>query len=89
VAKPAADRVKPVGRVIQQQARADCAAAGRKFGIVSTINNGHYGDGVARRTKRLWMDEEKRSICFQTTAPGLSVDQVALLYAVNANLIFK
>ena len=35
------------------------------------------------------MDEEKRSICFQTAAPGLSVDQVALLYAVNANLIFK
>jgi transposase len=56
---------------------------------VSTINNGHYGDGVARRTKRLWMDEEKRWICFPTAAPGLSVDQVALLYAVNANLIFK
>lgn len=44
---------------------------------------------MMRRTKRLWTDEEKRSICFQTTAPGVSVAQVALRYAVNANLIFK
>jgi len=44
---------------------------------------------VARRTKRLWTDDEKRSICFQTTAPGVSVAQVARRYAVNANLIFK
>ena len=57
--------------------------------IVSTNDSGHYGDGVARRTKRLWTDEEKRSICFQTTAPGVSVAQVARRYAVNANLIFK
>ena len=56
---------------------------------MSTIDSGHYGDGVARRTKRLWTDEEKRSICFQTTAPGVSVAQVARRYAVNANLIFK
>jgi transposase len=57
---------------------------------VSTNDSGHYGDGVARRTKRLWTDEEKRSICFQTAAPGVSVaPQVALCYAVNANLIFK
>ncbi|WP_338119178.1 IS66-like element accessory protein TnpA [Paracoccus pantotrophus] len=46
-------------------------------------------DSVARRTKRLWTDDEKRSICFQTTAPGVSVAQVARRYAVNANLIFK
>ncbi|MBZ4024148.1 IS66 family insertion sequence hypothetical protein, partial [Rhodobacter sp. TJ_12] len=26
---------------------------------MSTIDSGHYGDGVARRTKRLWTDEEK------------------------------
>ncbi|WP_232367761.1 transposase [Tritonibacter horizontis] len=52
------------------------------------IDSGHFGDGVARRTKRLWTDEEKRSICFQTTAPGVSVAQVAQRYAVNANLIF-
>ena len=44
---------------------------------------------MARRTKRLWTDEEKRSICFQTTAAGVSVAQVARRYAVNANLIFK
>jgi transposase len=44
---------------------------------------------VARRTRRLWTDDEKRSICLQTTALGVSVAQVALRYAVNANLIFK
>ena len=42
-----------------------------------------------RRTRRLWTDEEKRSICLQTTTPGVSVAQVALRYTVNANLIFK
>ena len=36
---------------------------------MSTIDSGHYGDDLARRTKRLWTDEEKRSICFQTVAP--------------------
>ena len=56
---------------------------------MSTIDSGHYGDGVVRRTKRLWTDEEKRSICFQTAAPGVSVAQVARRYAVNANLVFK
>ena len=44
---------------------------------------------MVRRTRRLWTDEEKRSICLQTTAPGVSVAQVALRYTVNANLIFK
>ncbi len=44
---------------------------------------------MARRTKRLWTDEEKRTICFQTTAPGVSVAQVARRYAMNANMIFK
>lgn len=56
---------------------------------MSTIDSGHSGDDLARRTKRLWTDEEKRSICFQTAAPGVSVAQVARRYAVNANLIFK
>ena len=56
---------------------------------MSTIDGGHYGCCMARRTKRLWTNEEKRSICFQTTAPGVSVAQVARRYAVNANLIFK
>ncbi|WP_050521794.1 IS66-like element accessory protein TnpA [Pseudorhodobacter wandonensis] len=44
---------------------------------------------MARRAKRLWTDEEKRSICFQTTAAGVSVAQVARRYAMNANMIFK
>ena len=47
------------------------------------------GLGMARRTKRLWTDEEKRSICFQTAAAGVSVAQVARRYAMNANMIFK
>lgn len=47
------------------------------------------GQILVRRTKRLWTDEEKRSICFQTTAPGVSVAQVARRYAVNANMVFK
>lgn len=44
---------------------------------------------MARRTKRLWTDEEKRTNCFQTTAAGVSVAQVARRYAMNANMIFK
>ncbi len=44
---------------------------------------------MARRMKRLWTVEEKRSICQQTTAAGVSVAQVARRYALNANVIFK
>jgi transposase len=44
---------------------------------------------MTRRTKRLWTVEEKRSICLQTTAAGVSVAQVARRYALNANMIFK
>ena len=44
---------------------------------------------VVRRTKRLWTDEEKLSICLQTTAAEVSVAQVARRYALNANMIFK
>ena len=47
------------------------------------------GFWVVRRTKRLWTDEEKRSICVQTVAPDVSVAQVARRYALNANMIFK
>ena len=43
---------------------------------------------MARRARRLWSDEEKRSICFQTAAPGVSVAQVSRRYAMNANIIF-
>ena len=41
------------------------------------------------RKHRHWSDEEKRSICSQALAPGVSVAQVARRYAMNANLIFK
>ena len=47
------------------------------------------GQILVRRTKRLWTDEEKRSICFQTAAPGVSVAQVARRYGVDANMVFK
>jgi len=32
---------------------------------------------AGRRKKRFWSDDEKRSICLQTAAPGVSVAQVA------------
>ncbi len=44
---------------------------------------------AVKQKKRRWPDDEKRSICFQTTAQGVSVAQVARRYAMNANLIFK
>lgn len=45
--------------------------------------------GKAGQKKRFWSDDEKRSICEQTTAAGVSVAQVARRYAMNANLIHK
>src|SRR4051794_20627645 len=44
---------------------------------------------VRRRRYRRWSAEEKRSICRETRAPGVSVAQVARRHALNANLIFK
>ena len=44
---------------------------------------------MARRKRRSWSKEEKRSICLQTLAPGVSVAQVARRYAMNANRIFN
>jgi hypothetical protein len=44
---------------------------------------------VVRRTRRLWSDDEKRWNCLQTTAPDVSVAQVARRYGLNANLIIK
>ena len=44
---------------------------------------------AVKQKRRRWSDDEKRSICLQTTAPGVSVAQVARRYALNANLIFK
>jgi transposase len=40
-----------------------------------------------RRKRRTWSDDEKREICQQTIAPGVSVAQVARRYALNANMI--
>jgi len=45
--------------------------------------------GKKGQKKRFWADEEKRLICAQALAPGVSVAQVARRYAMNANLIFK
>src|SRR3954462_13659117 len=44
---------------------------------------------LRRRRYRRWSAEEKRSICRETRAPGVSVAQVARRHALNANLIFK
>lgn len=43
--------------------------------------------GKKGQKKRFWSDDEKRSICAQTTVSGVSVAQVARRYAMNANLI--
>ena len=43
--------------------------------------------GKKGEKKRFWSDDEKRSICSQTTVPGVSVAQVARRYSMNANLI--
>lgn len=43
--------------------------------------------GKKGQKKRFWSDDEKRSICIQTTVPGVSVAQVARRYSMNANLI--
>ncbi len=42
-----------------------------------------------KRVRRTWSDDEKRSICLQTLAPGVSTARVARRYAMNANLILK
>jgi len=44
--------------------------------------------GKKGQRKRFWSDEEKRSICRQTLASGVSVAQVARRYSMNSNLIF-
>src|SRR3712207_4377663 len=48
-----------------------------------------HGSMPSRRSYRRWDAEEKRSICQQTRAPGISVAQVARRHGLNANLIFK
>src|SRR6056297_2424920 len=48
----------------------------------------HSMAGMKGQRKRFWSNEEKRSICRQARAPGVSVAQVARRYAMNSNLIF-
>ena len=45
--------------------------------------------GKKGQKKRVWSDDEKRTICEQTLTPGVSVAQVSRRYSMNANLIFK
>lgn len=45
--------------------------------------------GKKGQKKRVWSDEEKRSICSQARVSGVSVAQVARRYAMNTNLIHK
>jgi transposase len=45
--------------------------------------------GKKGQRKRVWSDEEKRSICMQARDPKVSVAQVARRYAMNTNLIHK
>ena len=45
--------------------------------------------GKKGQKKRVWSDEEKRSICMQARVSGVSVAQVARRYAMNTNLIHK
>ncbi|WP_419739211.1 IS66-like element accessory protein TnpA [Ruegeria sp.] len=45
--------------------------------------------GKKGQKKRFWSDDEKRSICGQTRAPGVSVAQVARRHSMNTNLIHK
>ncbi len=45
--------------------------------------------GMAGRKRRSWSHEDKRTICQQAIAPGVSVAQVARRYALNANQIFN
>ena len=45
--------------------------------------------GKKGQKKRVWSDDEKRSICTQARVPGVSVAQVARRYAMNTNLIHK
>jgi len=44
---------------------------------------------MAGRKRRTWSDDDKRTICQQTVASGVSIAQVARRYALNANQIFN
>jgi len=44
---------------------------------------------ASKRVRRAWSNEDKRTICQQTIAPGVSVALVARRYGLNANQIFN
>lgn len=44
---------------------------------------------MKRGKRRVWTVDEKRMVCAQTRAAGVSVSQVARRYDVNANLVFS
>lgn len=61
---------------------------------MSAIDSGHIVDilrlvmaGKNGLKRRVWSDDEKRTICAQALTPGVSVAQVARRYSMNANLI--
>ena len=47
------------------------------------------GSGTMGRRRRYWSKDEKRRICREASAPGVSVARVARRYSLNANLLFK
>jgi len=42
-----------------------------------------------RRKRRTWSHDEKREICAQAIAPGVSVAQVARRYVLNAKPMLR
>jgi hypothetical protein len=68
-------------------AHCDAVWGGRQPSHLSIVNT--PGQILVRRTKQLWTYGEKRSICFQTAAPGVSVAQEIRRYVVNAYLVFN
>jgi hypothetical protein len=64
--------------------RSDCPACVIEWVIVSTIDSVHLevGDGGDEGLKkRVWSDDEKRTVCAQALTAGVSVTQVPRRYA--------
>ena len=45
--------------------------------------------GKKGQKKRVWLDDERRTISARTLTPGVLIAQVARRYSMDANLIFK
>lgn len=50
------------------------------------VGNGHL-EAVDGWEEAFWSDDEKCSICAQTSVPGVSVSQVARRYLMRTNLV--